>query len=174
MGKHTIQRRKGIHNSPENEFKTGERNSIATEFKKGSVPKNKGTGRKVYCKECGIQINVRRKFCSFECYNKNIEVRESKREKLKGFSAKKLSENELTRSMEMSRKKYRQFRSDILERDLWTCQTCNTTKAPFQMHHIKGWFEYSELRYDPDNCITLCVKCHTLTDNYGRSVNGCE
>lgn len=30
------------------------------------------------------------------------------------------------------------------------------------VHHKKGWKDYPELRYDVDNCITLCRECHKL------------
>ena len=66
-----------------------------------------------------------------------------------------------------SRRDYRQWRSDVFTRDNWTCQTCGERGCYLEAHHIKGWAEYPELRYDMGNGVTLCKECHKLTDNYG-------
>ena len=54
--------------------------------------------------------------------------------------------------------KYRQFRKRILERDE-ICQMCGTKKN-LEVHHTMPFAQYPELRYDEDNAITLCKKCH--------------
>jgi hypothetical protein len=71
----------------------------------------------------------------------------------------------------------RQWRSNIFQRDNWTCQTCGARsqegkKIFLEAHHIKSWAEYPKLRYVMDNGITLCVECHKLTDNYKGKNNG--
>lgn len=81
-------------------------------------------------------------------------------------------------------KEYIQWRSDIFKRDNWTCKICNTNKCYVTAHHIKSFTkiikEYNiktldEARncgelWDINNGITLCEKCHSLTDNYkGRA-----
>lgn len=80
---------------------------------------------------------------------------------------------------------YKQWRSDIFTRDNWTCRTCRTNLVYVTAHHIK-WFskilkenninnildakECDEL-WNLDNWLTLCEKCHELTDNYkGRAI----
>ncbi len=61
---------------------------------------------------------------------------------------------------------YRQWRSDVFQRDNWTCQTCRIRGNTLVAHHIKSWAKFPELRYEIFNGITLCENCHKLTDNY--------
>jgi 5-methylcytosine-specific restriction endonuclease McrA len=67
------------------------------------------------------------------------------------------------RKILMARIEYKQWRINILERDLWTCQSCQSQGVPFEVHHIKSWVDYPELRYAGTNGVTLCVPCHNLT-----------
>jgi len=69
-------------------------------------------------------------------------------------------------------KEYRQWRSDVFQRDNWTCQTCGAKSSKgirilLEAHHIKGWANYPDLRYGVDNGITLCRECHKLTRKKG-------
>jgi hypothetical protein len=48
----------------------------------------------------------------------------------------------------------------IFERDNYTCQMCGATKCFLQVDHIQSWAEYIKLRFDINNCRTLCMKCH--------------
>ncbi len=80
---------------------------------------------------------------------------------------------------------YKQWRSDIFTRDMWACKTCWSNGIYVTAHHIK-WFskiikennikniteakECNEL-WELSNWVTLCEKCHELTDNYkGRVI----
>ena len=56
--------------------------------------------------------------------------------------------------------KHEAWRKAILGRDNYACQHCSSTEY-LNVHHIKNWNEYIELRFDIDNGITLCVKCHS-------------
>jgi len=64
---------------------------------------------------------------------------------------------------------YKRFRRDVLKRDKFTCQMCKAKgkRVRLNVHHIMKWSSASSLRYDVDNGITLCKKCH-------GSVNGKE
>lgn len=56
---------------------------------------------------------------------------------------------------------YREWRSNVFERDKHTCQHCGDNKGGnLEAHHIIGWAVCVELRYDITNGITLCKKCH--------------
>lgn len=48
----------------------------------------------------------------------------------------------------------------IFERDNFTCQICGTQQEVLHADHIKSWAEFPELRFEHDNCRTLCRICH--------------
>lgn len=48
----------------------------------------------------------------------------------------------------------------VLERDNYTCQMCGVRGVVLQVDHIQSWKDYVELRFDINNCRTLCQKCH--------------
>lgn len=63
------------------------------------------------------------------------------------------------------------FKKTILERDNYTCQLCHThkeyldlAKILLEVHHINGDRKNSI----PQNCISLCRKCHVLTRTKGQ------
>ena len=78
--------------------------------------------------------------------------------------------------------KYRQWRSDVFERDNYTCQICEKRGEVLNSHHIKSFKiileEYKiktleqvnncEELWNINNGRTLCEKCHRKTDNYGE------
>jgi len=59
---------------------------------------------------------------------------------------------------------YRVWRSEVLRRDNGTCQVCGKSGPRIAAHHILGYVEFPEHRYDPENGIALCPTCH----NYAR------
>jgi hypothetical protein len=48
----------------------------------------------------------------------------------------------------------------VFERDGYKCQLCGNTNEYLHADHIKSWSRYPELRFDLNNCRTLCKKCH--------------
>jgi len=73
--------------------------------------------------------------------------------------------------------KYKQWRSDIFQRDNWTCQTCGKRGCYLESHHnpsVKNLLKLYNLKTmeEIENCkefwninlgVTLCVDCHNLT-----------
>lgn len=54
----------------------------------------------------------------------------------------------------------RNYASRILARDNYTCQVCSVEYGRMHVDHIKRWADFPDLRFDLDNCRTLCVPCH--------------
>jgi 5-methylcytosine-specific restriction endonuclease McrA len=56
---------------------------------------------------------------------------------------------------------YEKCRKNVLKRDKRKCQMPGcSSKSKLHVHHIKPWSKASSLRYDENNCITLCKTCH--------------
>lgn len=56
---------------------------------------------------------------------------------------------------------YKKWRAKVRKRDSYKCQMpkCESKKA-IKVHHILTWSKYPGLRFDVDNGICLCRKCH--------------
>lgn len=63
------------------------------------------------------------------------------------------------------RREYKDWRTSVYERDDYTCQCCGVRGGRLNAHHINQFADYPELRYDVNNGITLCVKCHDSTES---------
>lgn len=81
---------------------------------------------------------------------------------------------------ERSTYEYRQWRKSVFDRDCYTCQCCRDKngyghRVDLVAHHIKNWKDNVDLRYEVDNGITLCDKCHmNFHSAYGKKNNTLE
>jgi len=78
------------------------------------------------------------------------------------------------------RSEYRQWVSECMTRDNWTCRTCNKIGGKLQVHHKESFAALlklynintvnqalnCKLLWNVDNGITLCEECHKETDTY--------
>jgi hypothetical protein len=72
-------------------------------------------------------------------------------------------------------KEYASWRLAVFERDNYECKKCNSRskkRAPIYLeaHHIKSFSKYTELRFDVNNGITLCSKCHKKEGNHCKNI----
>jgi len=74
------------------------------------------------------------------------------------------------RQKEWNSKEWQELRKKIFERDNYTCQECGDhnykgrgKSVRLEVHHIKEWCNYPELRLDENNLILLCAECHNKT-----------
>lgn len=62
---------------------------------------------------------------------------------------------------EISGNDRRVWRMSVYHRDEYTCQICREKGGELNAHHLNGYHWYEKGRYDVDNGVTLCDKCHS-------------
>ncbi len=75
-------------------------------------------------------------------------------------------------------KRMKNWKQVIFNRDNYTCQSCEIKShnglgysVRLEAHHIKSFSDYSELRFDINNGITLCRPCHSII-HFGTATLG--
>lgn len=64
------------------------------------------------------------------------------------------------------------WRRKVYERDDWTCQICHVRGGDIVAHHKNSWNAYPDERFNVDNGVVLCEKCHTdFHKSYGYGDN---
>lgn len=62
---------------------------------------------------------------------------------------------------------YKEWKNKVFKRDNYTCQCCGKRGGNLNAHHLYNFAEYEDLRYEVDNGITFCERCHLI--NYPNS-----
>lgn len=175
-------------------FKKGNHYSIKTEFKKGSVPFNKGKKGLQVSTRKGLKLNPLSKEhkdkislsmckkenhpnwkggkpkcldCGKELSNYNNK-RCSNHRGLKGTKSPHWIEDrtQLAKRQERNDMAYKEWKRQVWIRDNYKCKMRNCDcKGKIIAHHILGWSFFPELRYEVNNGITLCQFHHPLKRN---------
>ena len=126
----------------------------------GQIAWNKGQrfGRiKKNCRTCGIEfeskICSKRKYCSVHC----SAVQKIGEKNHKWVSNRTQLQRYNNDSKDRISSTYREWRKQVWLRDNFVCKIANPDCAGrIEAHHILGYKEHPELRYQINNGITLC------------------
>lgn len=67
----------------------------------------------------------------------------------------------ITEKDKLERSRFRrEIQKIVFKRDNFTCQMCGEKGGYLQVDHIQSWKDYIDLRFDINNCRTLCMDCH--------------
>jgi 5-methylcytosine-specific restriction endonuclease McrA len=120
------------------------------------------------CEYCGSLISRKKpkeqgRFCNHTCYGlwRSENCLGTKAPSYKDGRCKE-------RLLERARLPFKRWRKAVFQKDNYTCKKCGDNQGGnLEAHHIKSFALHPELRYDVNNGLTLCKKCHKETDNYG-------
>jgi len=111
---------------------------------------------------CEVKKGGRRAFCSKNCYNSarrnGYSLKMEKHPQWKGGVTPEVHRIR-------SRYKHKQWRKEVKKRDGQKCRKCGDNEN-LHVHHIKSFSKYPKLRFDLNNGMILCLKCHKKTDSY--------
>lgn len=118
-----------------------------------------GGPRTKKCQGCGVEFGIgkqpitsfkKRKFCSKPCADKH--------------GHRHTGENHPNYRAQARRKNrgghHHKWVNAVISRDTATCQHCGATEVELHAHHIKSYRDFPDLRFDVNNGLTLCFKCH--------------
>ena len=124
------------------------------------------TMRKVLIERGGMHNTGRTRFVKgSEPFNKGKSLTESHKESLRGPRPNFIPWNKgMHKSKQRDHTERTHFRRtkqmQVFKRDNFTCQICYQYSGNLQVDHIKSWAKYPDLRFEIDNCRTLCMACH--------------
>ena len=134
-----------------------------------AIRKTLRKGKYIPCSICGknkyyspSKIKPGKKYyCSQACNGKsNIGINNHK---WKGGRSRALKDGYYTQE-------YKNWRKNVFERDEYTCLLCFKSNTYLVAHHILGFADYPDSKYDIDNGMTLCEECHKSI-HFGNNKN---
>ncbi len=122
----------------------------------GRTPYNRGIGSRIFnCEVCGEEVfdkpYRRKRTCSYECrtilshINRGVNHWNYKGE---------------NNCLQRCWSEYKEWHKKVLEKDNYTCQVCRKVGGSLQVHHIKSFSKYQDLRFDVSNGQTVHKYCH--------------
>lgn len=143
------------------EFKTKHNKALYCSKECSSLAKRNGAT--VRCENCGKEIykksyRIKRdkhNYCSDECARKHRKTW-YKGELVYNYNPNRTKEQ---RQKERKTPKDIYFTKGVKMRDNFTCKICNS-KGYVVAHHLESFNSNKEKRYDINNGVTLCDKCH--------------
>lgn len=121
--------------------------------KKNMIPTNSQAQRRLYVLNVFGQ-GESRFYCSTECKLKCPVFQQHEHRKKE--------------KPEQKRETSKEFDKIVFEERNNECEKCGS-KEKLQIHHIKGYTQYPELRFDLNNVLLLCKECHKKA----HSQDGC-
>lgn len=101
---------------------------------------------------------LKQKYCSKKCADKNgIRYKGEENVLWKGGTK------------ERDKTKQKSWSKQVLERDNFTCQECGIRGGDLHAHHIEDYISHEDKRWDINNGICLCVKCHYKTYKFYKN-----
>ncbi len=107
----------------------------------------KARRKKVECTTCGNMFPVPKcrendaKYCSVVCANESFKRENKQPHRHIGYE-------------------YKEWRTEVLKRDNYTCIKCDEPKENMVAHHLLSFSKYEREKYNVDNGVTLCAECH--------------
>lgn len=139
----------------------GKHLSPKSEFKKGLIPWNKGK-KNPYTPEVITKMRIAKLGKKLGKMSVLHRIKHS----LGALSGEKSPawRGGVTKENEKQRKslKYQLWRSDIFERDNYTCVACGIRGGILNADHIQSYAIFPDLRFDINNGQTLCIRCHNI------------
>lgn len=95
----------------------------------------------------------KRHFCSTKCYSKY-------REEIMPIYEQPTWRGGVSSINQRGRgsRRYKNWMEGVMENSEGSCHLCGEDAK--ECHHIKAWIDFKDLRYDVDNGVALCHKCH--------------
>lgn len=132
---------------------------------------------KLNCHDCGKEyelhksyLRVRKsRFCSKACQD-NASM------KIFGAASRNFKGNPKTLKRPRKGAQWKRWRKSVYKRDNYTCRMCGVVSdsnlsIPLHPHHIRQFAFYTELRFDIDNGVTVCLPCHKSIPHYKNKDN---